>query len=218
MNGLQLAEQLREKLGSALPVIDPDRRYLDRHAARRRAAGLRAAQQAGEADRAVADDPSACFHRCRPRRRALAKTADAGTATVFVVDDDAHVREAIARRARSRWRHVDGFRRRRGVPRGLSPRPRRLPADRRLSAGHERPRIAAQPARRGASSAGHHDHRQQRRDDGGAGDEGRRRRLHREAGRRRGPARQHRSRARAVARFGQARRLAGRRPPPTSRR
>ena len=100
MNGLQVAAKLREKLHRQIPVIiltgDISTGTLRDIAL----PGLRAAQQAGEVEGADAGHPtSPADVAIRGASRAAPHPAEAagspGPPVIFVVDDDSHIREAI---------------------------------------------------------------------------------------------------------------------------
>ena len=111
--------------------------------------------------------------------------------------------------ARGRRTHRRGFCDVRGLPRSLSSRPRGLSAGRCIPAWNERPRIVAASKPFEPSVARHHDHGQWRRADGGTSHESGRFGFHREAVQSQRPARQCRTRSRAISRFGQVACLAG---------
>ena len=128
-----------------------DRRYLDRApCAKSPLHELRAAQQAGETARIDAGDPEACWsHPARSGRRPTPAARGAGKPTVFVVDDDDQVREAMRAVLEDDGSTRRGLSELRGVSRRLSSRDGSMPADRRLSAWNEWARIAAEASRDG---------------------------------------------------------------------
>ena len=80
--------------------------------------------------------------------------------TIFVVDDDSQVCEAIRAVLKEDGRTVKTFATCEAFLEAYRSGQRSLPADRRLSAGDERARIAAKASRCRRSAARHHDHRQ----------------------------------------------------------
>ncbi len=212
LNGLQLAEKMREKLQRDLPVIiltgDISTGTL-RNVALQSCVQLNKPVKLPELNgvirRLLPISPPAAASRT-PHPSGSVKTSAAPV--IFVVDDDKHVRDAIRSVLEEDGRVVETFDSSETFLEAYRPGYRRLPVDRRLPARHERTRIAAAAARIGSSAPSHHDHRQQRRGRGRHGHEGGCPRLYRKAGRPCRSAGVHRARARTVAGFEQAHCLA----------
>ena len=154
MNGLQVAAKLREQLHREIPVIiltgDISTGTL-RDIARQNCVQLNKPVKLKELTQAIQrllplSQSAAPAHAPRPAESQPVRAPP----VIFVVDDDSHVRDGDARRARGRWPDRRGLCDLRGISRSLSSGPRSMPADRCLSAGNERARIAAAASRRAA--------------------------------------------------------------------
>ena len=102
--------------------------------------------------------------------------------TIFVVDDDRAIREAMRDLLLANGYAVEIFADGPAFLEGFRPRPRRMPSGRCADAGHERRRADRATQCRRPPIARHRDHRQWRCADGRPGDEGGCRGFHREAG------------------------------------
>ena len=158
-NGLQVVAGLQEMLGREIPAIILSGDISTDTLREIAQGGYAAPEQAGEGR-----ELTGLIRRCSPDRRrrcestpgtrpnppATAAAAVQLRPTIFVVDDDSTVREAMRDLLRANGWTVETYARSRGVPRCLSSRRRRLPAAGRCpDARHGRARSAATAQGRG---------------------------------------------------------------------
>ena len=127
-----------------------------------------------------------------PTRHGL--QASARRATIFVVDDESALREAMRELLQSEGWTVEAYPSGRSVPRDRSSGSGRLPRRRCQDAGNERCRAARTRQSGKCWAAGYHDYRPCRRQAGRSGDEGWRHGIPRKACSIRRTGRQHRAR------------------------
>ena len=142
LTGLQVIAGVREALGREIPAViltgdisTDTMREITRRGCVQRNKPVRAEELTHLIQSLLAESRQPTV-RAGPPPQAESKD-DMLRPTIFVVDDESSVREADARVARGRRLVGRGLLKRRGVPRGLSPRPRGVPRGRCPDATHE---------------------------------------------------------------------------------
>ena len=216
LNGLQVVAGLRETLGHEIPAViltgDISTDTL-REIARGGHLHLNKPVKAKELTDLIQSllAESRLSARVSTRQPAEAGGDGPRAPTIFVVDDDSAVREAMRDLLQEDGRTVEVYASSEAFLEAYRPgREGCLLVDARMP-GMGGLATAAAAKERGKSAAGHHDHRPGRRVDGSRSHEGRCRGFHREADRPRRAVRQHRARPGPDAGFGQAVCIGGKR-------
>ena len=146
MDGLQVAVKLREQLHRQIPVIiltgDISTGTL-RDIARQACVQLNKPVKLKELTHAIhrlLSPSQSAAHRRAPHLAEVASRPE--PPTIFVVDDDSHVREGMRSVLENGGRIVEDYASLRDISRSLSSGPRSVPLDRRIPSRNERARIA----------------------------------------------------------------------------